>query len=178
MSLTLVTLDNAHELIPKFIERNNILIGCYEDMMDVILKMIEQKNFFNMDKNILRGCMEDLTYMYSPSDDVNKDRVTSMLEPSDDEDEDEDDESEDMGDMGQMMEMMMKQMGGGGGGLEQMMGSLGAEPPAPRLGTPDCDTNDSVEPVDDSVEPVDDSVEPVDDSVEPVGDSVEPVSEN
>jgi hypothetical protein len=176
MSLTLVTLDNSHELIPKFIEDNNILIGSYEDMMDVILKMIEQKFFFNMDKNILRGCMEDLTYMYSPSDDVNKDRVTSMLEPSDDEDED--DESEDMGDMGQMMEMMMKQMGGAGG-LEQMMGSLGAEPPVPRLGTPDCDTNDSVEPVDDSVEPVDDPVqEPVDDSVEPVDDSVEPVSEN
>jgi len=184
MSLTLVTLDNSHELIPKFIEENNILIGSYEDMMDVILKMIEQKFFFNMDKNILRGCMEDLTYMYSPSDDVNKDRVTSMLEPSDDEDED--DESEDMGDMGQMMEMMMKQMGGGGGGLEQMMGSLGAEPPVPRLGTPDCDTNDSVEPVDDSVEPVDDpvqgsvddSVEPVSDSVEPVDDSVEPVSDS
>jgi hypothetical protein len=189
MSLTLVTLDNSHELIPKFIEENNILIGSYEDMMDVILKMIEQKFFFNMDKNILRGCMEDLTYMYSPSDDVNKDRVTSMLEPSDDEDED--DESEDMGDMGQMMEMMMKQMGGGGGGLEQMMGSLGAEPPVPRVETPDCDTNDSVDDpaqgsVDDSVEPVDDSVEPVDDpvqgsvddAVEPVDDSVEPVSEN
>ena len=47
-----------------------------------------------MDKNILRGCMEDLTYMYCPGDDVNKDRVLGMLEPSDDEDE-EDDDSDD-----------------------------------------------------------------------------------
>ena len=40
-----------------------------------------------MDKNILRGCLEDLTYMCCPGDDLNKDRVTSMLEPSDDEDD-------------------------------------------------------------------------------------------
>ena len=49
--------------------------------------MIKAKYFFNMDKNILRGCLEDLTYMYCPGDDVNKDRVVSMLEPSDDEDD-------------------------------------------------------------------------------------------
>lgn len=46
-----------------------------------------------MDKNILRGCLEDLTYMYCPGDDINKDRVLAMLEPSDDED-DSDDEIE------------------------------------------------------------------------------------
>ena len=31
--------------------------------------------------------MEDLAYMYSPDDDLNKDRVLSMLESSDDEDQ-------------------------------------------------------------------------------------------
>ena len=35
-------LDNAHELIPKFIADNNIIIGSYEDTMDVILKMMQQ----------------------------------------------------------------------------------------------------------------------------------------
>ena len=61
--------------------------------MDVVLKMIKEKHFFNMDKNILRGCLEDLTYMYCPGDDINIDRVLAMLEPSDDED-DSDDEIE------------------------------------------------------------------------------------
>ena len=47
-----------------------------------------------MDRNILRSCLEDLTYMYCPGDDVNKDRILGMLEPSDDEDDDEDDEED------------------------------------------------------------------------------------
>ena len=92
--LKLVTLENAHELIPAYISEKNIIIGGYEDIMDVVLRMIKEKHFFNMDKNILRGCLEDLTYMYCPGDDVNKDRVLAMLEPSDDEDDDDDDDDE------------------------------------------------------------------------------------
>ena len=86
-NLKLVTTENMHELIPKFINENQIIINGYDDMMEVILRMIKAKYFFNMDKNILRGCLEDLTYMFCPGDDLNKDRVTSMLEPSDDEDD-------------------------------------------------------------------------------------------
>tara|TARA_Y100000590_G_scaffold296972_1_gene334638 strand:- start:569 stop:928 length:360 start_codon:yes stop_codon:yes gene_type:complete len=86
-NLKLVTTENMHELIPNFINENQIIINGYDDMMEVILRMIKAKYFFNMDKNILRGCLEDLTYMYCPGDDLNKDRVTSMLEPSDDEDD-------------------------------------------------------------------------------------------
>jgi hypothetical protein len=97
-NLILVSMDNAHEIIPKYISENSVIIGSYDDMMETVLRMIKQKHFFNMDKNILRGCMEDLTYMYCPGDDVNKDRVMGMLEPSDDEDEDEDeDDSDDEG---------------------------------------------------------------------------------
>ena len=69
--LKLVTLENAHELIPAYISEKNIIIGGYEDIMDVVLRMIKEKHFFNMDKNILRGCLEDLTYMYCSGDDVN-----------------------------------------------------------------------------------------------------------
>jgi hypothetical protein len=94
MSLTLVTMDNVHELIPSFIENNKIMIGSYEDISEVILQMIRAKYFFSMDKNILRGCLEDLTYMYCPGDDVNKDRVMSMLEPSDEEESDSDEEED------------------------------------------------------------------------------------
>ena len=64
-------------------------------MMDVILIMIRSRYFFNMDKDLLRGFIEDLTYMYCPGDDINKDRIISMLEPeSDDEDDDESDDDE------------------------------------------------------------------------------------
>ena len=87
-NLKLVTTENMHILIPQFINENQIIISGYDDMMEVILRMIKAKYFFNMDKNLLRGCLEDLTYMYCPGDDVNKDRVVSMLEPSDDEDDD------------------------------------------------------------------------------------------
>ena len=91
--LILVTLDNVHELLPAYIAEKNIIISGYDDIMYVVLKIIKEKHFFNMDKNILRGCLEDLTYMYCPGDDINKDRVLAMLEPSDDED-DSDDEIE------------------------------------------------------------------------------------
>jgi|TARA_Y100000389_G_C17414158_1_gene492691 hypothetical protein len=93
IELKLVTLDNLHELLPKYISENNIIIAGYDDIMDVVLRMIKGRYLFNMDKNILRGCLEDMAYMYCPGDDVNKDRVIAMLEPSDDED-DSDDEME------------------------------------------------------------------------------------
>tara|TARA_B100001094_G_C18125603_1_gene769292 strand:+ start:36 stop:398 length:363 start_codon:yes stop_codon:yes gene_type:complete len=94
LELTLVTIENCHQLIPQYIAENEIKIESYDDMTNVILSMIKGKHFFNMDKNILRGCLEDLTYMYCPEDDVNKDRVMAMLELSDDEDDDDDDDME------------------------------------------------------------------------------------
>ena len=130
-SLTVVTLDNAHELIPQYISEKNLMIGSYEDMMDVILSMIRDKFFFNMDKNILRGCLEDLTYMFAPGDDVNKDRVVAMLEPSDDEDDDEDDDSneDDDANMEQLQEMMMRQLSSQMGGMNmgKMMEAMGGQ---------------------------------------------------
>ena len=163
MSLTLVTLDNAHEIIPKFIADNNIIIGSYEDTMNVILKMISDKYFFNMDKNILRGCLEDLTYMYSPGDDVNKDRVVAMLEPSDDEDDD-DSDGDDMGGMGNMMEMMMKQMGGGAGLEEMLKEERPSTPPPVHKECDNCDDS----PVKEDVEEVKEDVEEVKEDVEDV----------
>ena len=88
IDLKLVTIDNVHEMIPNYIFENKLSVNDYEDMINIVLDMIKNKHFFNMDKNILRGCMEDLTYMYSPNDIVNKDRIVQILEPSDDEDDD------------------------------------------------------------------------------------------
>tara|TARA_B110000008_G_C16593389_1_gene413336 strand:- start:8 stop:352 length:345 start_codon:yes stop_codon:yes gene_type:complete len=85
----LVTINNFHEMVPNYISENKIIISEYSDMTDVILKMIRVKYFFNFDKNILRGFLEDLTFIYSPDDDLNKDRIINMLESSEDEDSDE-----------------------------------------------------------------------------------------
>ena len=95
--LTLVTVENIHEIIPAFIIERQIIISSYEDMVEVILEMVKNKHLFNMDRELLRTIMEDLTYMYCPGDDINKERVMEQLAASDDEDdEDDEDDMEDM----------------------------------------------------------------------------------
>ena len=98
-NLTLVTTQNIHELIPAFISERSIIIASYEDMMDVVLDMVKSRHVFNMERDLLRSIMEDLTYMYCPGDDINKERVMGQLEASDDEDEDELDEDDDIEDI-------------------------------------------------------------------------------
>ena len=90
VTLRLVTIDNYHEIIPKYITEKEIIISDYDDMTNCILRMIREGYCFNMDKNLLRGFLEDLTYMFSPNDDKNKDRIVNMLEESDDSDSDSD----------------------------------------------------------------------------------------
>ena len=93
--------------------RDRINIVEYDDMKECILKMIREGYLFNLDRDRLRDAMEDLTYMYSPNDDLNKDRVSKGLEYeySDDEDEisdDEDDYGSSPQDQMNIMNMMMK----------------------------------------------------------------------
>jgi hypothetical protein len=94
--LTLVTVENIHEVIPAFIIDRQILISSYDDMVDVVIELVKNRHLFNMDRELLRTIMEDLTYMYCPGDDINKERVMGQLEASDDEDDDTDDDMEDM----------------------------------------------------------------------------------
>ena len=96
-NLTLVTVENIHEVIPAFINDRKIIISSYEDMVDVVLEMVKSRHVFNMDRDLLRTIMEDLTYMFCPGDDINRDRVLEQLAASDDEDdEDDEDDMEDM----------------------------------------------------------------------------------
>jgi hypothetical protein len=97
--LTLVTVENIHGVIPSFIIERQIIISSYEDMVDVVLEMVKNRYLFNMDRDLLRTIMEDLTYMYCPGDDINKERVMSQLEASDDEDEEDEEELDDEDDM-------------------------------------------------------------------------------
>ena len=92
--LTLVTIENIHELLPSFIIERQILISSYDDMMDVVLEMVKSRHIFTMDRDLLRSIMEDLTYMYCPGDDINKERVIMQLAPSSDEEDDDDDDDD------------------------------------------------------------------------------------
>ena len=94
--LTLVTVENIHEVIPTFIIERQIIIASYEDMVDVVLEMVKNRHLFNMDRELLRTIMEDLTYMYCPGDDINKERIMGQLEASDDEDDLDEDELDDI----------------------------------------------------------------------------------
>ena len=92
-NITQVTLDNLHEVIPEYIHGNNIIIQNYEDMKEVFLGMIRDRHLFTIDRDILAHSLIDLTYMFAPGDDVNKDNVldTISLEEDDEDDDDEDD---------------------------------------------------------------------------------------
>ena len=61
-NLTLVTVDNVHQVIPSFINDRKIIISSYEDMVDVVLDMIKSRHVFNIDRDLLRTIMEDMTY--------------------------------------------------------------------------------------------------------------------
>ena len=95
-NITQVTLDNLHELIPEYIHNNKTIIQNYDDMKEVYLSMLRDRYLFTLDRDILVNCLTDLTYMFAPGDDLNKDAVLELLDYGDDEEDDEDeDEDED-----------------------------------------------------------------------------------
>ena len=96
--ITQVTLENFHELLPEYIFNNKIMIQNYEDTKGIYLNMLRDGYLFTFDRDILIACLTDLTYMYAPGDDVNKDAVIELLvldtDELDDDDDDDDDEEE------------------------------------------------------------------------------------
>ena len=98
-SIKIVSVDNLHVNILKFIEEGHIIIGDYDDMKECVLKMIRARYFFNMDRDRLRDAMEDITFAFCPEDDVNKDRVSRGLEYEYSDEEESDDDIEDIGDI-------------------------------------------------------------------------------
>ena len=84
--LKVITVDELHSTIRSFIVENECIIGDYDDMKCLVLKMIRCGYMFNMDRDRLRDAMEDITFMLCPDDDANKDRVERGLEYEDDSD--------------------------------------------------------------------------------------------
>ena len=103
---TLVTTDNYHTIITDYVKANESSSSDY-DMKECIIRMIKDLHCFNFDKNLLRGFMEDLTFMYNSSDEKNKDRIINMLDESDDDSDDDDDDDATGNPMENMMQMLM-----------------------------------------------------------------------
>ena len=118
LQLKKVIKDDIYEIINSYVTTNSIEINNYNNMVEVILKMIKEGYCFVVDRDILRDTMECLTYMYYPCDDMNKDRVIQQLcdEESDSDSESDcvegEESDENIGNMDflKMMQMMGAQM--------------------------------------------------------------------
>ena len=149
ISIKNVVTENLYETIHEYVKSNEMVVDTYESMVDVILSMIKGGYCFSMDRDILRDAMESLTYMYAPSDDMNKDRLIQQFVEEDEEDDEDSDEGGDE-EFGNMDLMKMMQMMGGMGGMSGT--SEGNSEPTD-------DKDDKDEPTDDKDEPTDDTSE-------------------
>ena len=95
MKLKSITNENIHEIIPEYIENNNITINDIDTMIDTYMKMVKDNYLFLIDRDLLKDLLVDITYMYAPNDDANKDRVLYHLVGSDSDDDDADDNNDD-----------------------------------------------------------------------------------
>ena len=90
MKLKSITNENIHEIIPEYIENNNITINDIDTMIDTYMKMVKDNYLFLIDRDLLKDLLVDITYMYAPNDDANKDRVLYHLVGSDSDSDDDD----------------------------------------------------------------------------------------
>tara|TARA_A100001015_G_scaffold297963_1_gene380075 strand:+ start:236 stop:541 length:306 start_codon:yes stop_codon:yes gene_type:complete len=94
MKLRSVTNDNIHFVIPEYIEENDITIKDIDTMIDAYMRMVKDNYLFLIDRELLKDLLVEITYMYAPNDDANKDRVLYHLVGSDSDDDDDDEEME------------------------------------------------------------------------------------
>ena len=90
MKLKSVTNDNIHFVIPEYIEENDITIKDIDTMIDAYMRMVKDNHLFLIDRDLLKDLLVEITYMYAPNDDANKDRVLYHLVGSDSDDDDDD----------------------------------------------------------------------------------------
>ena len=140
-TLKIIKQDTVYETIHYYINSTSKTVSNYEDMVEVVLDMIKEGHCFLMERDILRDCLETLTYMYELQDDMNKDRIILQLIDIDEEDEEDGDASVDMlKNLGQMM-------GGAPGGMPDMSAMMAGMPDMSQMmaGMQD-DTDEEEEP--------------------------------
>ena len=96
MDIIQVTNENIHSIFPKYIEDNNISVNDIESIINTYVDMVKNKHLFLIDRELLKDLLVDITYMYSPNDDINKDRVLHHLVGSDSDDDDDEDSCEEI----------------------------------------------------------------------------------
>jgi len=96
LNITEVTLDNFSETMTKYISDKCIKITDIDSMIETYVSMLGDHYLFKFDRDLLKDMLVDLTYMYSPNDDANKDRVLYHLVGSDDDDDDSDEDQNDL----------------------------------------------------------------------------------
>ena len=87
VELKIVKAEVLHQTLLTWIQENNVIIGDYEDMKEMVLRIIRAGNCFVMDRDRLRDAMEDISFMMNAEDDALKDRVLRSLEYEDDTDD-------------------------------------------------------------------------------------------
>jgi len=120
LNITEVTLDNFSDTVTKYISGKCIKITDIDSMIETYVSMLGDHFLFKFDRDLLKDMLVDLTYMYSPNDDANKDRVLYHLVGSDDDDSDSDEDQSDI------MSKLVNNLGGMGGmgGLSNMMNNM------------------------------------------------------
>jgi len=93
LNITEVTLDNFSDTMTKYISDKCIKITDIDSMIETYISMLNDHYLFKFDRDLLKDMLVDMTYMYSPNDDANKDRVLFHLVGSDS-DSDSEDESD------------------------------------------------------------------------------------
>jgi hypothetical protein len=117
LNITEVTLDNFSETMTKYISDKCIKITDIDSMIETYVSMLGDHYLFKFDRDLLKDMLVDLTYMYSPNDDANKDRVLYHLVGSDDDDDDSDEDQNDL------MSKLVNNLGGMEG-LSNMMTNM------------------------------------------------------
>ena len=59
-----------------------------DTMIDAYMRMVKDNYLFLIDRDLLKDLLVEITYMYAPNDDANKDRVLYHLVGSDSDDDD------------------------------------------------------------------------------------------
>lgn len=89
--MSIINLENIHELTYKFISDNNITIVNFEESMTrVYLDMVQADYRFVVDRELIHEIFCEIAYRLNPNDTLNRDRLLMIIGAMDDSDSDSD----------------------------------------------------------------------------------------
>ena len=89
--MSIINLENIHELTYKFISDNNITIVNFEESMTrVYLDMVQADYRLVVDRELIHEIFCEIAYRLNPNDTLNRDRLLMIIGAIDDSDSDSD----------------------------------------------------------------------------------------